>query len=67
MNKCNSRFKADFSGKQSLCADAVSIPYTTGESNVTFGCKGSRGFTDIKPEEMIISLTLKDAQAIVKD
>ena len=67
MNKCNNRFKADFSGKQSLCADAVSIPYKTGESNITFGCRGSRGFTDIKPEEMIISLTLNDAQAIIND
>lgn len=58
------RFGGDFSGIQSLCADVVSKPYLTNESNLSVGCNGSRGFTDIKPEELVVGLTLSDAQSI---
>lgn len=59
------RFTGDFSGIQSLCADVVSKPYLTSESNLSVGCNGSRGFTDIKDEELIVGLTLEDAKSIV--
>ncbi|MBQ6218669.1 MAG: DUF169 domain-containing protein [Methanosphaera sp.] len=64
--KLKTRFEANFNGTASLCADAVSVPYTTGKSNMTLGCMGSRKFSDIKDEELVIGLTLKDAEAITQ-
>lgn len=61
------RFEANFNGTASLCADAVSYPYTSGNSNMTLGCTGSRKFSDIKDEEMVIGLTYDDAVAIMED
>jgi uncharacterized protein (DUF169 family) len=61
------RFEANFNGTASLCADAVSSPYTTGKSNMTLGCTGSRTFSDIKDEEMVIGLTYSDAVALFED
>lgn len=54
------RIHADSGGIASLCGDVVAKPYNTKESNVSFACNGSRGFTDIKPEEMVIGLTMED-------
>jgi uncharacterized protein (DUF169 family) len=62
--KLHKRFEANFNGTASLCADAVSYPYVTGKSNMTLGCMGSRKFSDIKDEEMVIGLTLSEAQTI---
>lgn len=62
--KLNKRFEANFNGTASLCADAVSIPYAKGQSNMTLGCMGSRKFSDIKDEEMVIGLTMSDAECI---
>lgn len=59
------RFEADFNGTASLCADVVAKPYN-GKSNMSLGCNGSRNYSDIKDEEMVIGLTLEDAEAIVK-
>lgn len=62
--KLKTRFYANFNGTASLCADAVSYPYVEGKSNMTLGCMGSRKASDIKDEEMVIGLTLSDAEAI---
>lgn len=59
------RMQADFGGTISICADIVSKPYLTKKSNVSFACNGSRGFTDIKPEEAVIGLTMEDILSIV--
>lgn len=50
------RNNASFSGIQSLCADAVAAPYTTGELNATFGCDGSRKYAKIADEELIVGI-----------
>ena len=50
------RIHSSFAGKQSLCGDGVALPYTTGEVGVTVGCSGSRKYTQIVDEEMIISI-----------
>lgn len=60
------RFEADFNGTASLCADVVAEPFLTNESNMSLGCNGSRSYSDIKDEEMVIGLTLADAEAVVK-
>ncbi|RBQ22520.1 hypothetical protein ALNOE001_19010 [Candidatus Methanobinarius endosymbioticus] len=50
------RVEADFSGIQSVCADAVASPFINKRPNITFGCSGSRKFADIKDDEVIIGL-----------
>lgn len=62
----NKRFEANFNGVASLCADAVSIPYNTKESNMTLGCRGSRKFSGIKDEEMVLGITLPDLEAMME-
>lgn len=62
--KLKTRFEANFNGTASLCADAVSYPFISGKSNMTLGCMGSRKFSDIKDEEMVVGLTLSDAECI---
>jgi uncharacterized protein (DUF169 family) len=50
------RVNADFSGIQSVCADAVAGPFINKRPNITLGCTGSRKSADIKDEELIIGL-----------
>ena len=50
------RVEADFSGIQSICADAVAGPFLRGTANITLGCSGSRQYADIKEEEVIVGL-----------
>lgn len=64
--KLKKRFEANYNGTASLCADAVSYPYESGNSNMTLGCMGSRKFSDIEDEEMVIGLTLADAEKIME-
>ena len=59
------RLQADFGGIASLCADVVSKPYLTNESNVSFACNGSRGFTGIDDNELVIGLTMEDVLSLV--
>ncbi len=56
LHKNGGRINASFAGKQSVCADGVAYPYISGEAGVTVGCSGSRKYTEIKEEEMIISV-----------
>ena len=51
-----SRVEASFAGIQSLCADAVSGPYTLNKPNATLACDGSRGYAGIKDEEIIYGI-----------
>jgi len=50
------RVEADFSGIQSVCADAVAGPFNNQRANISLGCSGSRKFAKIKDEELIIGL-----------
>ncbi|WP_292467657.1 DUF169 domain-containing protein [Methanolobus sp.] len=56
LHKTGGRVNAGFAGKQSVCADGVAYPYLTGEAGVTIGCSGSRKYTEIQDEEMIMSV-----------
>ncbi|WP_406656901.1 DUF169 domain-containing protein [Methanolobus sp. ZRKC2] len=56
LHKSGGRINAGFAGKQSICADGVAYPYLTGEAGVTVGCSGSRKYTEIQEEEMIMSI-----------
>ena len=54
--KAGGRLEASFAGKQSLCSDGVVQVYKEGKIGVTVGCSGSRTYTKIADEEMIMGI-----------
>lgn len=54
--KSGGRIKLGFSGKQSVCSDGVVQACRDGEIGITVGCSGSRAYTEIADEEMIIGI-----------
>lgn len=50
------RISSDYSGLQSLCADAVVAVKERGISNMTLGCNGSRKFAGIASGEVILGV-----------
>ena len=59
------RVEVDFAGIQSICADAVAGPFTRRQPNITLGCSGSRGYADIKEDEVIVGLTGENIGCVV--
>jgi uncharacterized protein (DUF169 family) len=59
------RVEADFSGIQSICADAVAGPFLRKTANFTLGCTGSRKFADIKDDEVIVGLNGENIGCLV--
>jgi uncharacterized protein (DUF169 family) len=57
---------ADFSGIQSICADAVAEVYMTGDVNFTLGCNGSRKNAKISDDEMIAGIPAEKVQMLVE-
>ncbi|MCX6692092.1 MAG: DUF169 domain-containing protein [Methanoregula sp.] len=50
------RIYAEFSGIQSVCSDATAQTYLTGRPNFSLGCDGSRKFSGIGDDEMVMGL-----------
>ena len=48
------RIHAEFSGIQSVCADTTAQTYLTGLPNFSLGCDGSRKFSGIADDEMVM-------------
>ncbi|MFA5296050.1 MAG: DUF169 domain-containing protein [Methanoregulaceae archaeon] len=48
------RVHSQFSGIQSVCADATAQTYLTGTANYSLGCDGSRKFSGIEDAEMVM-------------
>ena len=48
------RITAEFSGIQSVCSDATAQTYLTGRPNFSLGCDGSRRFSGIADDEMVM-------------
>ncbi len=48
------RIHAEFSGIQSSCSDATARTYLTGQPNFSVGCDGSRKFSGISDDEMVM-------------
>ncbi len=59
MYKTGGRVEASFAGKQSLCSDGVVQAYKEGKVGVTVGCSGSRTYTKIADEEMIMGIPIE--------
>ncbi|WFN35616.1 DUF169 domain-containing protein [Methanogenium sp. S4BF] len=60
------RISSDYSGIQSLCADAVVAVRERGVPNMTLGCNGSRKFSGIAEEEVILGIPPKNLPAIIE-
>jgi uncharacterized protein (DUF169 family) len=50
------RIHSSMAGIQSVCADSVALPYMTGNINFSMGCDGSRKFSGIPDEEMVVGI-----------
>jgi uncharacterized protein (DUF169 family) len=48
------RVHSQFSGIQSVCADATAQTYRTGTANYSLGCDGSRKFSGIEDGELVM-------------
>lgn len=52
--KKGGRLNFSMAGIQSVCADTVALPYMTGNANFSMGCDGSRKFSGIPDDEMVM-------------
>ena len=59
------RAHAEFSGIQSVCSDAVAQTYLTGKPNFSLGCDGSRTFSGIVEDEMVMGFPAEMLPEIV--
>jgi uncharacterized protein (DUF169 family) len=59
------RAHAEFSGIQSVCSDAVAQTYLTGKPNFSLGCDGSRKFSGIAEDEMVMGFPAEMLPEIV--
>ena len=50
------RIESTMSGIQSVCADATALPYLTGKINYSLGCDGSRRFSGIEDNELVMGI-----------
>jgi len=54
--KTGGRVESNMAGIQSVCADACAYPYMTGRVNYSLGCDGSRKFSGIDDELMVMGI-----------
>lgn len=59
------KVRPNFAGIQSLCGDAVADPIITENVNITLGCSGSRGYADIKDDELAIGIHKNKIEQVV--
>jgi uncharacterized protein (DUF169 family) len=59
------RAHAAFSGIQSVCSDAVAQTYLSGKPNFSLGCDGSRRFSGIADDEMVMGFPAEMLPEIV--
>jgi uncharacterized protein (DUF169 family) len=59
------RIHAEFSGIQSVCSDAVAQTYLSGKPNFSLGCDGSRKFSGIADDEMVMGFPAEMLPEIV--
>ncbi|MBN2733882.1 MAG: DUF169 domain-containing protein [Methanomicrobiaceae archaeon] len=64
--KMGGRIHSEFSGIQSVCADACSQPYLTGKANISLGCDGSRKFSEINDDLMVMGIPAEMIEEIAE-
>lgn len=57
--KLGGRISSEFSGIQSVCADACAQTYLTGRANYSLGCDGSRKYSGIEDGEMVMGFPVE--------
>lgn len=60
------RVISEFSGIQSVCADASAQTYLSGRPNFSLGCDGSRKFSGIEDDEMVMGFPAELLPEIVE-
>jgi uncharacterized protein (DUF169 family) len=65
LHSTGGRISSDYSGIQSICADAVVAVKQRGVPNMTLGCNGSRKNSGIAEDEVILGIPPKDLPEIV--
>lgn len=62
--KKGGRINTNMSGIQSICADACAYPYMSGEINFSMGCDGSRKFSGIDDDLMVMGIPAEMLQDV---
>ncbi len=60
------KMSPEFSGKQSICSDAVARVITNDAPNITVGCSGSRKYAKIDDSKMILSIPGKNLNDLME-
>lgn len=59
------RLFPEFTGFQSVCADTTAYPYLSGNINFSLGCDGSRKFSGIEDDEMVVGIPVERLPEII--
>lgn len=59
------RLHPSFSGIQSVCSDVTALTYLSGNPNISLGCDGSRKFSGIAPDELVMGFPAERLDEIV--
>ncbi|HOT93826.1 MAG TPA: DUF169 domain-containing protein [Methanoregulaceae archaeon] len=59
------RNTAEFAGIQSVCADATAQTFLSGRTNFSLGCDGSRKFSGIEEQEMVMGIPAERLPSLV--
>lgn len=60
------RFDFKASGYNALCVETIVIPYTTGKINISLGCYGCRGSSDISDDLMFMGVPIAEMPLLIK-
>ncbi len=60
------RIDASFSGIQSVCSDVTAQTYLSGKANFSLGCDGSRRFSGIENDEMVMGFPGEIIEEVVE-
>jgi len=53
------RISSNLAGIQSVCSDTTAQPYLTGAPNFSLGCDGSRRYSGIADDEMVMGFPVE--------
>jgi len=60
------RFDFKVSGYNALCVETTVIPFTTGTINISLGCYGCRGASDISDDLMFMGIPLAEMPRVIQ-
>jgi uncharacterized protein (DUF169 family) len=60
------RFEFKVSGYNALCVETTVIPFTTGKINISLGCYGCRGASDISDDLMFMGIPLAEMLKVIQ-